>query len=120
MAASVRGGHRRANVRAHQTIDENATEALVKICEDFKRRGAFFISDKSHEFLGDLQCVPMSRVERHDDEGFVDVSEGGRFMYDAKHGKDRALNKETPVTPRPPSAAPTHLAVILHLVWLMR
>ena len=106
------------NVRAHQTIDEHPTEALVKVWEDFKRCGAFFVSDKSIAFLGDVQCAPMSRVDKHDDEGFVDATEGGRFIFDAKHGATRGLNKKTPVTTHPPSAAPSHLSLIFFIVWI--
>ena len=35
----------------------------------------------------------MSRVDKTDDEGFVDNSEGGRPIYDAKHG-EKSLNKK--------------------------
>ena len=71
---------------AHQTIDEHPIEALLKIWEDFKRCGAFFVSAESSEFMADVKCAPMSRVDKHDNEGFVDVSGGGRFIYDAKNG----------------------------------
>ena len=59
----------------------------------------------------------MSRVDKHDDEGFVDNSEGGRPIYDGRHGK-KSLNKKTPAAPHPPSASPTHLALFLYIIWL--
>ena len=107
------------NVRAHQTIDEHPLEALLKIWEDFNRCGAFFVSAESSEFMTDVQCAPMPRVDKHDDEEFVDVAEGGRFIYDGKHGGAQALNQKTPVTTHPPSATPSHLALIYYLVFLM-
>ena len=107
------------NVRPHQTIDEHPLEALLKIWKDFKRCGAFFVSAESSEFMADVQYAPMSLVDKHDDEGFVDLAEGGRFIYDGKHGGTQALNQKTPATTHPPSATPPHLALIYYLVFLM-
>ena len=40
-------------------------------------------------------------------------------MYDGRNGGSKAVNKKTPVATHPPSAAPTHLGLIVYLVWLM-
>ena len=104
-------------VRNHQSVDENATEMVLKVWDDFKRCGAFFVSDKCKPLLSDVQIAPMSRVDKHDDEGFVDNSEGGRPIYDGRHGK-KSLNKKTPAAPHPPSASPTHLALFFYIIWL--
>jgi site-specific DNA-cytosine methylase len=104
-------------VRNHQSVDEHGTEMVLKVWDDFKRCGAFLVSDKCSPLLGDVQIAPMSRVDKHDDEGFVDNSEGGRPIYDGKHGK-KSLNKKTPPSTHPPSASPTHLALIFYIVWL--
>ena len=104
-------------VRNHQSVDEHATEMILKVWDDFRRCGALLVSDKCSSLLGDVQIAPMSRVDKTDDEGFVDNSEGGRPIYDAKHGK-KSLNKKTPAAPHPPAASPTHLALIFYIVWL--
>ena len=59
----------------------------------------------------------MSRVDKSDDEGFK--TDEGRFVYDAKNGGSKAVNPKTPVATHPPSAAPTHLGLIVYLAWLM-
>ena len=89
---------------------------VLKVWDDFKRCGAFLVSDKCLPLLGDVQIAPMSRVggDKHDDEGFIDNSEGGRPIYDGKHGK-KSLNKKTPPSTHPPSASPTHLALIFYI-----
>ena len=104
-------------VRNHQSVDENATEMILKVWDDFKRCGAFLVSDRCKSLLDDVQIAPMSRVDKTDDEGFVDNSEGGRPIYDGRHGK-KSLNKKTPAAPHPPAASPTHLALMFYIVWL--
>jgi site-specific DNA-cytosine methylase len=105
------------NVRSHSSLEEHATEALLKVWEDFARCGAMFVSDAVSDLLEDVQCAPMSRVEKSDDEGFS--TGDGRFVYDGRHGGAVSVNAKTPAAMHPPSAAPTHLALIVYLVWLM-
>ena len=105
------------NVRSHQSVEEHPTETLVKVWEDFARCGALFVSEDVLDLLADVQCAPMSRVDKSDDEGFK--TDEGRFVYDGRNGGSKAVNKKTPVATHPPSAAPTHLGLIVYLVWLM-
>ena len=105
------------NVRSHSSLEEHATEALLKVWEDVARCGALFVSDEVSDFLEDVQCAPMSRVEKTDEEGFS--TGDGRFVYDKRHGGAVSVNVKTPAAMHPPSAAPTHLALIVYLVWLM-
>ena len=106
-----------ANVRSHQPVEEHPTGTLVKVWEDFARCGALFVSEEVLDLLSDVQCAPMSRVGKSDDEGFK--TDEGRFVYDGRNGGSKAVNQKTPVPPHPPSAAPTHLGLIVYLVWLM-
>ena len=105
------------NVRSHQPIEEHPTELLVKVWEDFARCGALFLSDDVADLLTDVQCAPMSRVTKSDNEGFK--TDEGRFVYDGRHGGSSSVNHKTPAATHPPSAAPTHLGLIVYLVRLM-
>ena len=104
------------NVRCHQSIEEHATEVLIKVFEDFARCGAIMVSSEAEGFMTDVQCAPMSRVEKHDDEGFVTAE--GRVCYDGRHGGDVSTNAKTPVTTHPPACSPTHMALIHYIVLL--
>ena len=104
-------------MRSPQSVEEHPTEALVKVWEDFARCGALFVSEDVLGLLSDVQCAPMSRVDKSDDEGFK--TDEGRFVYDGRNGGSKAVNQKTPVATHPPSAAPAHLGLIVYLVWLM-
>lgn len=115
--------HERTNVRAHASLEEFEVEALLRVWEDFQRGGVLLCSSDSLEFLNDVQCAPMGRVPKTDDEGFVveppryDVAEG-RFIYDAKDGGDASVNAKTPPGRHPPAPLPVHLELIVYIVWL--
>jgi hypothetical protein len=102
------------NVRSHQSVEEHPTETLVKVWEDFARCGALLVSEEVLDLLSDVQCAPMSRVDKSDEEGFK--TDEGRFVYDGRNGGSKAVNQKTPVATHPPSAAPTHLGLIVYLV----
>ena len=75
-------------VRNHQSVDEHATEVILKVWDDFRRCGAFLVSDKKcSSLLGDVQIAPMSRVDTTDDEGFVGNSEGLIFCDNLRCGQ---------------------------------
>ena len=105
------------HVRSHQSVEEHPTETLVKVWEDFACCGALFVSEEVLNLLSDVQCAPMPSVDKSDDEGFK--TDEGRFAYDGRNGGSKAVNQKMPVATRPPSAAPTHLGLIVYLVWLM-
>ena len=104
------------NVRCHQSAEEHATEVLIKVFEDFARCGAIMVSSEAEGFMTDVQCAPMSRVEKHDDEGFVTAE--GRVCYDDRHGGEASTNAKTPVTTHPPASPSTHMALIHYIVLL--
>ena len=58
------------NVRSHQSVEKHPTETLAKVWEDFARCGALFVPEDVLDLLSDVQCAPMSKVDKSNDEGY--------------------------------------------------
>ena len=106
----------RTNVRAHSSLEEHETEALLRVWEDFARGGALICSAESAAALEGIQCAPMGRTTKSDDEGFV--TDEGRFIYDGSDGGLASVNGKTPVGRHPPPPLPCHIELIIYIAWL--
>ena len=106
----------RTNVQAHSSLEEHETEALLRVWEDFARGGALICSSESAAALEDVQCAPMGRTTKSDDEGFV--TDEGRFIYDGSDGGPASVNGKTPVGRHPPAPLPCHIELIIYIAWL--
>jgi hypothetical protein len=106
----------RTNVQAHSSLEEHETEALLRVWEDFARGGALICSSESAAALEDVQCAPMGRTTKSDDEGFV--TDEGRFICDGSDGGLASVNGKTPVGRHPPALLPCHIELIICIVWL--
>ena len=106
----------RTNVRAHSSLEEHETEALLRVWGDFARGGALICSSESGAALEDVQYAPMGRTTKTDDEWFV--TDEGRFIYDGSDGGLASVNGKTPVGRHPPAPLPCHIELIIYIVWL--